>query len=82
MASLGKCLDWVRESAAGSCMTYEELIQEAMEVPVGADRLIFLPYLAGERAPIWDPQARGVFFGLTLNHKREHLARAVLESVG
>ncbi len=81
MAALGKCLDWVRDLVAGSCMTREELIQEAIKTPVGADRLIFLPYLAGERAPIWDPQARGVFFGLTLTHKREHLARAVLESV-
>ncbi len=81
MAALGKCLDWLREAVADSRVTHDELIQEAIRAPVGADRLIFLPYLAGERSPIWDPQARGVFFGLTLNHGREHLARAVLESV-
>jgi xylulokinase len=81
MATLGKCLDWVRDAVAGSGMSHEALIREASKAPVGADRLIFLPYLAGERAPIWDPQARGVFFGLTLNHRREHLVRAVLESV-
>ena len=81
MAALGKCLDWVREAVMDSRMSHEELIREAMRTPVGADRLIFLPYLAGERAPIWDPLARGVFFGLTVNHRREHLARAVLESV-
>lgn len=81
MAALGKCLDWVRDVVAGPHLTREELIQEAIKTPVGADRLIFLPYLAGERAPIWDPKARGVFFGLTLNHKQAHLARAVLESV-
>ena len=81
MAALGKCLDWVREAVVGLDMTHEELIQQAVTAPVGADRLVFLPYLAGERAPIWDPQARGVFFGLTLNHRREHLVRAVLESV-
>jgi xylulokinase len=81
MAALGKCLDWVREALVGLDMTHEELIHQAVTAPVGADRLIFLPYLAGERAPIWDPQARGVFFGLTLNHRREHLVRAVLESV-
>jgi xylulokinase len=81
MATLGRCLDWVRDAVAGSCMSHEELIQAAMNTPAGADGLVFLPYLAGERAPIWDPQARGVFFGLTLNHRREHLARAVLESV-
>jgi xylulokinase len=63
-------------------MSHEALIQEAMKTPAGAGGLVFLPYLAGERAPIWDPQARGVFFGITLNHRQEHLARAVLESVG
>ena len=81
MAALGRCLDWVREAVADSRLTHEELIREAMKAPAGSDRLLFLPYLAGERAPIWDPQARGVFFGLTLNHKQEHLIRAVLESV-
>lgn len=81
MATLGKCLDWVRDAIGASQTGYEELIEQAISTPVGADGLIFLPYLAGERAPIWDPLARGVFFGLTLNHKREHLARAVLESV-
>ncbi len=81
MAALGRCLDWVQEAIAGPSMTHDELIREAFKAPVGADRLIFLPYLAGERAPIWDPLARGVFFGLTLSHRREHLVRAVLESV-
>jgi xylulokinase len=81
MAALGKCLDWLRETIAGEALTHEELIREAMNAPVGADRLIFLPYLAGERAPIWDPQARGVYFGLALKHERRHLVRAVLESV-
>jgi sugar (pentulose or hexulose) kinase len=47
----------------------------------GADGLLFLPYLSGERAPIWDANARGVFFGLTRRHGHAHLARAVLEGV-
>ena len=81
MAALGKCLDWLRETIIGEATTHEDLIREAMTAPAGADRLLFLPYLAGERAPIWDPQARGVFFGLALNHERRHLVRAVLESV-
>jgi xylulokinase len=81
MATLGKCLDWVREAIGGSWSSHEELIEEAVKTPAGADGLVFLPYLAGERAPIWDPLARGVFFGLTLAHRQEHLARAVLESV-
>jgi xylulokinase len=81
MAALGKCLDWISETVTDSHQTREELIARAIETPVGAERLIFLPYLAGERAPIWDPKARGVFLGLTLNHKQGHLVRAVLESV-
>lgn len=81
MAALGRCLDWVRATVGSSSMTHEELIREAVKMPVGADRLVFLPYLAGERAPIWDPLARGVFFGLRLSHRPEHLVRAVLESV-
>jgi len=80
MAALGKCLEWVRR-VVGPGLSFEELIAEAVKSPPGAEGLIFLPYLAGERAPIWDPQARGVFFGLTLNHRPEHLVRAVLESV-
>ena len=43
--------------------------------------LVFLPYLEGERAPIWDPKARGVFFGVSLEHTRAHFHRAVLEGV-
>jgi len=81
MATLGKVLDWYCGLIAGPEIGYDELIARAMTTPLGADGLIFLPYLAGERAPIWDPQARGVFFGLTLRHTRDHLARAVLESV-
>jgi xylulokinase len=57
------------------------LEQEAIQVPAGAESLIFLPYLMGERTPIWDPQARGVFIGLSSRHRRGHLYRAVLEGV-
>jgi xylulokinase len=41
---------------------------------------VFLPYLAGERSPVWDPHARGAFAGLTLRHERAHLTRAILEA--
>ena len=47
----------------------------------GSDGLLFHPYLAGERAPLWNANARGSFFGLGLHHKKEHLIRAVLEGV-
>lgn len=61
--------------------TFDELIGMAMTVPAGADGLVFLPYLTGERAPYWDPDARGVFAGAGLHHGRAHFARAVLEGV-
>jgi sugar (pentulose or hexulose) kinase len=54
---------------------------EASQTPAGAEGLIFLPYLMGERTPIWDPDARGVFFGLSAKHHRGYLYRAVLEGV-
>lgn len=57
------------------------LDQEASSIPPGSDGLIFLPYLMGERSPIWDPYARGIFFGLSAAHTRAHLFRAVLEGV-
>ncbi len=60
---------------------YELLEEEARQTPPGAQGLICLPYLMGERTPIWDPQARGVFFGLSATHQRGHLYRAVLEGV-
>lgn len=55
------------------------LEQEAAAVPPGAENLLFLPFLMGERSPIWDPDARGVYFGLTAGHQRGHLYRALLE---
>ncbi|MFB6231001.1 MAG: xylulokinase [Salinibacter sp.] len=60
---------------------YERLLAEADEVPPGAEGLLFLPYLSGERTPHADPNARGVFFGLHHRHERAHLTRAVLEGV-
>jgi len=50
-------------------------------VPPGADGLVFLPYLLGERTPYWNPKARGMMFGLGPHHGPAHLARATLESV-
>ena len=54
----------------------------ASTAPAGADGLIYLPYLEGERSPVFDSQAQGVFFGMHSTHKREHFLRAVLEGVG
>ena len=58
-----------------------DLLAEAAQVAPGADGLVLLPYFAGERTPIFDPQARGCWLGLTLDHGRGHLYRSVLEGV-
>lgn len=60
---------------------FATLDAEAEAVPPGASGLVFLPYLLGERTPIWDPHARGAFIGLSGGHHRGHLYRAVLEGV-
>jgi len=72
-----------RESAArGGAHVYAQLADLARDIPPGADGLLCLPYFAGERTPLNDPDARGVFAGLTLRHTRGHLYRAILEAIG
>lgn len=56
-------------------------IKEIIKIPAGSEGLVFLPYLTGERAPVWDAQARGIFFGITQNHTKAHFQRAVLEGI-
>jgi xylulokinase len=78
MLSAAGSLRWLRGAVGG---TYEELTAEAERWPPGTDGLTFLPYLAGERTPHADPDARGAFAGLHVGHDRGALARAVLEGV-
>ncbi|QDP41318.1 gluconokinase [Radiobacillus deserti] len=86
----GIALQWLRDSLfpeakklsqEESMEPYEWLINEAKSVPAGAEGLLFLPYLLGERAPQWNSKSKGVFFGLTLGHGRKHMIRSVLEGV-
>lgn len=58
-----------------------EMDASAKAVPAGSEGLVFLPYLAGERSPIWDPDAKGVFYGIDFSKTRGHFARAVMEGV-
>jgi xylulokinase len=76
------CPDLVAAARAGGTDPYDALTAEADLTPAGAEGLIFLPYLTGERTPHGSASARGVFFGLQPRHGRGHLARAVMEGVG
>lgn len=65
--------------AEGGGDIYLRYGEEAAGIPVGSDGLIVLPYLAGERTPLWNPIARGLVFGLSLSHTRGHWVRAMME---
>ncbi len=60
---------------------FSDAVKLAESVPAGADGLVFLPYLAGERAPIWDPDARGIFANISASHGNESFIRAIMEGV-
>jgi xylulokinase len=76
--SAGGSLSWWRDRFDAD---FAALVGEAAEVEPGAEGLVFLPYLTGERSPHLDPHARGAFVGLTLRHGRAHMTRAVMEGV-
>jgi xylulokinase len=80
MAATGRALDWYRDAVLVDTIAIDVMLAEAAATPPGADGLVFLPYLAGERSPIWDPEARGVLAGLTLGHGRAHISRAIVEA--
>lgn len=86
----GIALRWVRDKFAApeqhvaeklGLNTYEILSRYASQKPAGSDGLIMLPFFAGERAPYWNANARGVLFGLNLNHGKRHIIRATLEGI-
>ena len=88
--SAGLSLKWFRDNFAWSEMEtalsmgvdpYYLMDKEAGSVPIGANRLLYMPYLNGERTPHLDPNARGVFFGLSTMHKKKEMLRAVMEGV-
>ena len=88
MSTTGALTRWFRDQladgetaaeAAGGPNAYAALADLAATVPAGSEGLVCLPYFAGERTPVNDPDARGVYAGLTLSHTRAHLYRASLE---
>ncbi len=91
MSTAGSLTRWFRDNfaggeaaaeAAGGANAYAALAELAAASPPGAHGLVALPYFAGERTPIFDPDARGLLIGLTLSHTRGDVYRALLESVG
>jgi len=90
MLSAGGSMRWFRDKLGSqevqtarerSIDPYDLLTQEASKVPPGSEGLLFLPYLSGERTPHKDPDARGVFFGISLRTGKGHLTRAIMEGV-
>lgn len=86
----GMILRWVRDKIChygGSALEtldidpYDLMTMKAEHVDAGADGLICLPYFTGERAPYWNSELRGMFFGFSLNHSRSHMIRAVMEGI-
>ena len=82
--SAGGALNWYRSKVAdtGASDDFGQLLDAAAEIAPGADGVLFLPYLAGERSPHMDPHARAAWSGLSLAHDRRHMIRALIEGVG
>jgi xylulokinase len=80
MAASGSIIKWFHQQFAPE-MDYATLDTEGSSVPPGSSGLVLLPYFLGEKTPINDPLARGVLFGLSLNHTRAHVYRAILEGI-
>ena len=88
MVASGGCLRWFRDqfgqpeiqaASEGKADAFDLLTRQVADVPVGSGGVIFLPYMMGERSPLWHTNARGVFFGLSLATPKAALVRAILE---
>lgn len=78
----GFCKDFIEEAAGSSGNSFTLMNQEAEQAEPGCGGLVFLPYMQGERSPIWDAYARGVFFGISLQSTRKEFNRAIMEGCG
>lgn len=74
-------MQWLRESLLQTDQSLKELFDLAEAIPAGSNDLVFLPFILGERAPIWNSHAKGNFFGFTINHTKAHLVRASIEGI-
>lgn len=76
----GYSLSWFKDTFAEN-ESFEQLLDEAIKVPIGANGLLFTPYLVGERTPYVDAKIRGTFTGIDSSHKKKHFVRAVMEGI-
>jgi len=81
----GMLLKWYAEQFLGRSFQHSEdfdwFVHQAALAPAGAEGLIFLPYIQGERAPVWDASAKGLFFGIQARHTQAHFMRAIVEGI-
>ncbi len=86
----GSLTKWIRDNLYfdyfeleknGGKNTYEVMMKKMRQIPIGSEGLVTLPYFAGERTPINDPNAKGVIFGLQLHHTRDHILRSAFEGI-
>jgi xylulokinase len=82
ISSSGLALEWAARSLGTGSGGVDQLMVEASHAVPGAGRLLFLPFLIPERFPIWSPNMHGAFLGLTFDHGRQEMMRAVVESAG
>ena len=76
----GVALKWLMNNIL-EMGSYDEMTSLAASVPAGSEGLVFLPYLSGERTPYNDPNAKGIYFGMTLKHERAHMIRSTMEGI-
>jgi gluconokinase len=74
-------IQWLKESLLQTEDDFEKLFALAATVGAGSEGLLFIPYILGERAPIWNSKARGIYFGLSISHSRAHLIKSAMEGV-
>jgi gluconokinase len=74
-------VQWLKDQLLQTPESYEDLFKLAETIAAGSEGLLFLPYILGERAPLWNSNARGVFFGLSISHTKAHLVKAAIEGI-
>lgn len=77
----GGVLRWFKRELAQTGESFDDLTAMAAGIAPGSDGVLFLPYMSGERSPIWDPDAKACFYGLSFDKTRAHMVRAALEGV-